>query len=99
MLARYYTLSSDDLALIAQRPRPSYRLGFTVQLAYHRFPGRTWTASEAGSPQVLSYMATQLDIDPMSITQYARDREATRFEHLAELQQAYGFPLIYYPCI
>jgi TnpA family transposase len=91
MLARYYTLSSDDLALIAQRRRPFNRLGFTVQLAYHRFPGRTWTASEAVSPQVLSYIATQLDIDPMSIMQYARDREATRFEHLAELQQAYGF--------
>jgi TnpA family transposase len=50
MLARYYTLSSDDLALIAQRRRSSNRLGFTVQLAYHRFPGRTWTASEVVSP-------------------------------------------------
>ena len=91
MLARYYTLSSDDLTLIRQRRRPYNRLGFTVQLAYHRFPGRTWTASEEVSPQVLSYIATQLDIDPMSIMQYARDREATRFEHLAELQQVYGF--------
>ncbi|MGI9060491.1 MAG: Tn3 family transposase [Ktedonobacteraceae bacterium] len=91
MLARYYTLSSEDLTLIRQRRRPYNRLGFAVQLAYHRFPGRTWTASEEVSPQVLAYMATQLDINPMSILQYARDREATRFEHLAELQQAYGF--------
>lgn len=50
MLARYYTLSSDDLMLIRQRRRLYNRLGFAVQLAYHRFPGRTWTASEEVSP-------------------------------------------------
>lgn len=91
MLARYYTLSPDDLTLIRQRRRPYNRLGFGVQLAYLRFPGRTWIASEEVSPQILSYIARQLNINPMSIMQYAREREATRFEHLAELQQTCGF--------
>ncbi len=63
MLARYYTLSSDDLMLIRQRRRLYNHLGFAVQLAYHRFPGRTWTASEEVSPQVLMSLATQLDIN------------------------------------
>ena len=30
MLARYYTLSSDDLTLIRQRRRPYNRLGFIM---------------------------------------------------------------------
>ncbi len=30
LLARYYTLSDDDLALIKQRRRPKNRLGFVM---------------------------------------------------------------------
>jgi TnpA family transposase len=89
LLARYYTLSEDDLVLIKQRRRPQNRLGFAVQLAYLRFPGRTWLASEEVPPRVLVYLADQLRVNPMSLVQYAQDREATRFEHLAELQRVY----------
>lgn len=39
VLARYYTLSDEDLSLIKQRRR-THKLGFTVQRAYLRFPGR-----------------------------------------------------------
>jgi len=91
LLARYYTFSEEDLALIAQRRRPQNRLGFSVQLAYLRFPGRTWLASEEVPPRVLAYLADQLRVNPMSLVQYAKEREATRFEHLAELQRVYGF--------
>lgn len=91
LLARYYTFSDDDLTLIKQRRRPQNRLGFAVQLAYLRFPGRTWLASEAVPPRVLAYVADQLRVNPMSLVQYAQDREATRFEHLSELQQVYKF--------
>jgi TnpA family transposase len=91
LLARYYTFSDDDLALIKQRRRPQNRLGFAVQLAYLRFPGRTWLASEDVPPRVLAYIADQIRVNPMSLVQYAQDREATRFEHLAELQRVYGF--------
>lgn len=91
LLARYYTFSDEDLALIKQRRRPKNRLGFAIQLAYLRFPGRTWLASEEVPPRVLVYIADQLRVNPMSLVQYAQDREATRFEHLAELQRIYGF--------
>ena len=30
-------------------------------------------------------------MNPLSLVQYAQGREATRFEHLAELQRVYGF--------
>ena len=91
IVARSYTFSADDLTLIKQRRRPQNRLGFAVQLAYLRFPGRTWLASEEVPPRVLAYIADQLRVNPMSVVQYAQDREATRFEHLAELQRVYGF--------
>jgi hypothetical protein len=52
---------------------------------------RTWTASKEASPLVISYIANQLGVNPMGIVQYATEREATRFEHLAELQKTYGF--------
>ena len=91
MLARYYTLSEDDQSLMKQRRRNHNRLGFAVQLAYLRFPGRTWAANEEASPLVVSYIASQLKLNPMSIVQYGQDREATRYEHLAELERIYGF--------
>ena len=91
LLARYYTLSEEDLALIKQRRRSQNKLGFVVQLSYLRFPGRTWLASEDVPPRLLAYLADQLRVNPLSLMQYAQGREATRFEHLAELQQVYGF--------
>lgn len=91
MLARYYTLSNDDRSLIKQRRRNHNRLGFAVQLAYLRFPGRTWAANEEASPLVVSYIASQLKLNPMSIVQYGQDREATRYEHLTELEKVCGF--------
>ncbi len=89
MLARYYTLSDDDRSLIKQHRRN--HLGFAVQLGYLRFPGRTWAANGEVSPLVVSYMANQLKVNPMSIVQYGQDREATRYEHLAELETVCGF--------
>jgi TnpA family transposase len=90
MLARYYTLSDDDQRLIKQHRRNHNRLGFAVQLAYLRFPGRTWAVNEVASPLVVSYIANQLKLNPTSIVQYGLDREATRYEHLAELEKVCG---------
>ena len=91
MFARYYTLSANDQNLIKQRRRNHNRLGFAVQLAYLRFPGRTWAANEEASSLVVSYIVTQLKLNPMSIVQYGQDREATRYEHFAKLESVYGF--------
>jgi TnpA family transposase len=38
-LIRHYTLSPDDLAVIARRRRPYNRLGFALQLCALRYPG------------------------------------------------------------
>ena len=90
-LARHYTLSPEDLAVIAQRRRPHNRLGFAVQLAYLRFPGRPLRAGEQVPEAVVAYLAAQLDLDPAVLEEYARERDTTRREHLLEIQRTFGF--------
>ncbi len=60
-MARYYTLSPEDVAIIERHRRPHNRLGFAVQLCYLRFPGRPLRADKqvpAPVPApVLAYIA------------------------------------------
>ena len=71
-LIRYYTLSPADLAVIARRRRPHNRLGFAVQLCALRFPGRLLRPGEAVPRQVLSFVADQLDLDPLDARRRAQ---------------------------
>ncbi|CAD5988552.1 Transposase for transposon Tn501 (plasmid) [Planktothrix tepida] len=89
-LARYYTFNNDELRVIKQRRRPHNRLGFAVQLCYLRFPGRVWSLGEIVPESVLFYIASQLKIDPTIIREYSQ-RDTTRREHLADIQQEFGF--------
>lgn len=89
-IARYYTFSNDELKIIKERRRPHNRLGFAVQLCYLRFPGRVWSLGEIVPESVLFYIASQLKLDPTIITEYSQ-RDTTRREHLAEIQNNFGF--------
>ena len=89
-IARYYTFSNDELKAIKERRRPHNRLGFAVQLCYLRFPGRVWSLGEIVPESVLFYIASQLKLDPTIITEYSQ-RDTTRREHLAEIQNKFGF--------
>jgi len=90
-LARYYTLSPDELTVIEQRRRPHNRLGFAVQLCYLRFPGRPLCADEQVPEPVLAYIAAHLGLDPAVMRDYAQERDTTRREHLGEIQRTFGF--------
>jgi Domain of unknown function (DUF4158) len=90
-LTRHYTLSADDLAAINRHRRPHNRLGFAVQLASLRFPGRPLQAEEPVPPAVVAKLAGQVGVDPAAFEEYARERDPTRREHLQELQQTFGF--------
>jgi len=90
-IARYYTLSIDDLKIINRRRRSHNRLGFAVQLCYLRFPGCPFSSGEQIPESVLFYIANQLSVDPSVITEYARERQPTRSEHLREIETAFGF--------
>jgi TnpA family transposase len=89
-MTRYYALSADDLAVIERHRRPQNRLGFTVQLAYLRFPGRPWDPHEQIPPAVLTYLAQQIGEVPDTLADYAA-RDPTRREHLAHIQRTFGF--------
>jgi TnpA family transposase len=89
-MTRYYALSAADLAVIERHRRPQNRLGFTVQLAYLRFPGRPWDPQEQVPPAVLTYLAQQIGEAPEALADYAT-RDPTRREHLAHIQRAFGF--------
>lgn len=88
---RYYTLSPTDLAVIRPHRRPQNRLGFAVQLCYLRYPGRALYADEVVPEPLLAFIAAQLGCEPAAFADYARARDTTRREHLAEIREAFGF--------
>ena len=84
-IVRYYSFSPEDIALIRRRRRDANRLGFAVNLAYLRFPGRVLRADETPPADMLAFIAGQIGCDPTEFASYAR-RDETRWEHLGELQ-------------
>ena len=63
-LVQQYTFSAADLALIKTQREAHNRLGFAVQMAYFRFPGRPWQPGEIVPASLLSYIAAQLQLSP-----------------------------------
>jgi len=90
-LARYYTLSEEDLAAIGKRQRPETRIGFAFQLCYLRFPGRPLNSGGQPPANMLEYVASQLGENPAAFDRYARSRDATRREHFSEIMRTFGF--------
>jgi hypothetical protein len=90
-LARFYTLSDDELRLIHRHRRASTQLGFAVQLGYARFPGRPLRVGEDAHPQIVAVLAGQLGVDPAAFSDYLHGRDTTRREHLLEIQRDFGF--------
>jgi TnpA family transposase len=84
-IVRHYTFSPEDLALIRQRRRAANRLGFAVQLAYFRYPGRIMRVDEKPPESMLAFIAGQIDASQRDFHDYA-GRAQTRREHIAELQ-------------
>lgn len=84
-LIRHYTLSSQDLALIRRCRHDHNRLGFGVMLCYLRYPGRPLRTEERPPPEVIDFIADQIDSLPTDFDHYA---EQTRRRHSAQLQEA-----------
>ena len=89
-MVRYYTLSAEDRALIDRRRGEANRLGFAIMLCYCRYPGRPLLEGERPPPEMLAFVADQLNLDPACFSDYA-GRDQTRRKHLAEIQTAVGF--------
>jgi TnpA family transposase len=89
-IARYYTLSPQDLQAALHHRRPQNRLGFAVQLCMLRFPGRALTDLPDVPAPILVYIAEQVHVPPQAFLDYGR-RENTLYEHLQELRDLFGF--------
>ena len=89
-LARRYTLSEADLAIIGRRRRPRNRLGLALQLCALRYPGRLLRPGELIPHPTLAFVAEQIGAGPETLVDYAF-RENTRYEHSSALQADFGF--------
>lgn len=83
-IVRHYTLSRDDIDLIAVKRGDHNRLGYAVLLCRIRQSGRPPTAGEVVPPEVIAFVAKQLDVDPGVHARYAR-RDETRREHVSDV--------------
>jgi TnpA family transposase len=89
-IARYYTFTERERELINRRRRASNRIGFAVQLALLKFPGRTLMEVKEVPRAVLTAIAEQVDVPASAFTSYG-ERENTLYEHLDELRRECGF--------
>jgi hypothetical protein len=89
-IARYYTFTEKERELINHRRRASNRLGFAVQLALLKFPGRTLMEVKEVPKPVLAAIAEQVGVPASAFTSYG-ERENTLYEHLDELRRECGF--------
>jgi hypothetical protein len=97
-LARYYTLTPEDLRVINRRRRGSNRVGFAVQLCMLRFPGRAITDLPGIPARVLALIAQQVGVPPTSFVAYGQ-RLPTIYEHLDEIRTVFAIAtMIGAPC-
>ena len=85
-MAKHCVLSTRDQVLVRAKRRASNRLGFAIQLCVLRYPGRVIDPAESPPASMLSFVASQIGIDPLLFGDYAH-RAETRREHLLELQK------------
>ena len=89
-IARYYTFSEKDLERINQHRRRHNKLGFAVQLAVLRYPGRPLKDLGTIPTRVLAVIADQVQVPASAFARYG-ERDNTIYEHLQEIRQAYDF--------
>jgi TnpA family transposase len=91
-LARYYTFTRSDQELVSSRRGAANRLGFAVQLALLRHPGRALPNMDEPVDALVTWMAAQLEIPATAFAEYAR-RPQTMTNHARILAAALGMRL------
>ena len=84
VMAKYYTLSEEDIYHIHTHRRDTNKLGFAIQLCCIKYPGWGFTSTKDIPEKVLNYVSKQLDISPISIHSYG-ERKNTRAKHIEEI--------------
>lgn len=68
---RFYTFTTSELTWIRTRRGSHNRLGFAVQLALLKHPGRAWSTEAVLPDAMLQYIAQQIPADPDALCRYA----------------------------
>ena len=90
-MVRHYTLFEADLEAVSVRRGAANRLGFALQLCLLRYPGRPLRAGEVVPRPIVEFVASQVGTDPDAFDDYAKKRDTTRREHVAEIFRVFGF--------
>lgn len=81
VMAKYYTLSEEDIYHIQTHRRDTNKLGFAIQLCCIKYPGWGFTSTKDIPEKVLNYVSKQLGISPINIHSYG-ERKNTRTKHI-----------------
>jgi TnpA family transposase len=91
-LARHYTLTRSDQELVSHRRGAANRLGFAVQLALLRHPGRALPNMDEPVDALVGWLAAHLELPVAAFTEYAR-RPQTMTDHARILANTLGMRL------
>ncbi|GGT49375.1 Tn3 family transposase [Streptomyces atratus] len=86
-LERFFFLDDADRELIESKRRAHNRLGFAAQLTTARYLGVFLDDPTSVPPEVVDYLAEQLDIGDPSVLKVYGEWENTRLEHVRELRR------------
>nr|BBG20802.1 transposase [Streptomyces fradiae]BBG20806.1 transposase [Streptomyces fradiae] len=86
-MERFFFLDDADRELIEPKRRAHNRLGFAAQLTTVRYLGVFLDDPADVPPEVVDYLAEQLDIGDPSVLKEYGERENTRLEHVRELRR------------
>lgn len=89
-VVRHHSFDVGDLAAIGQARTPETRLGYALQLATLRYPGRHLRRGEVLPAIMLDHVAEQVEVSPELLAAFAR-RAPTRHAQLIAIKHRYGF--------
>ncbi len=90
-IAKYYTLSEQDIKAINQNRRDYNRMGFALQLCHLRHLGYVCSNIADMGSSILLYIANQLNITIIeNLNQYGT-RKATKVVHIQTIREIYGY--------
>jgi len=87
---KFFMLSDEDIKVINKHRKASSKLGFAVQLCIIRYTGWTLMDFEDIPYEIILYISEQLKISTFEFQSYNK-RQPTRYEHLEEILNLYGY--------
>jgi hypothetical protein len=89
-VSTYLTLSEQALAYVHLHRTAPHRLGVALLLCTIRYLGFSPSALKSARPELLQYLAAQLEMDPAILQAYS-NRRKTRDAHVQALLSYLGF--------